>query len=68
LPSFGWLSAEAATLSKADDAEERTRLLAEQAELEDRKTLAAERARLVTRRDLLKDAGLYDDALIRLIL
>jgi energy-coupling factor transporter ATP-binding protein EcfA2 len=46
------LHEECAALAKANDTEERAKLVAEQAELEDRKILAANKAKLTTRRDL----------------
>lgn len=52
------LGAEKDGLVEAGNADQRTKLTTEKAELEDRKTLSANKAKLVTRRDLL----LVDDA------
>ncbi len=59
----GLLFAEAKKLSEAEEAEQRTKLFAEHAELEDRKVLAAARDRIIMRRNLLKQRALYDAAL-----
>jgi len=52
------LKSEKAAIAKANDVQERNKLVAERAELEDRKYLAVNREKLITRRNLLvTDAG-----------
>lgn len=57
------LKAEKDGLAQASNAEERTKLAAEKAELEDRKTLSANKSKLITRRDLLVIDDAYTKAL-----
>jgi energy-coupling factor transporter ATP-binding protein EcfA2 len=57
------LKNEMAAIAKADDAQERSKLTAEKAEIEDRKILAANRDKLVTRRNLLVIDAAYTKAL-----
>lgn len=57
------LKAEKDGLAQASNAEARTKLAAEKAELEDRKTLSANKSKLITRRDLLVIDDAYTKAL-----
>jgi energy-coupling factor transporter ATP-binding protein EcfA2 len=58
------LKGEKEALARADDAQERDKLIAEKGELEDRKLLAANRAKLIARRDLLVTDAAYAKALV----
>lgn len=57
------LKVEKEAVIKANEAEERTKLVTEKAALEDLKVLAANRSKLVTRRDLLVTDAAYEKAL-----